>query len=67
MSKKPPAAAMPENHLIVFQERGIRRAWHDGEWWFSVVDVCAVLTESTDAGAYWRSSNNVLVRKAANP
>jgi prophage antirepressor-like protein len=28
--------------------------WHDEEWWFSVVDVCAVLTESPDAGAYWR-------------
>jgi len=24
------------------------------EWWFSVVDVCAVLTESSDPGAYWR-------------
>jgi len=24
------------------------------EWWFSVVDVCAVLTGSSDPGAYWR-------------
>ncbi|MBI5635149.1 MAG: hypothetical protein HZA15_16900 [Nitrospirae bacterium] len=24
------------------------------EWWFSVVEVCGVLTGSPDAGAYWR-------------
>jgi prophage antirepressor-like protein len=43
-----------ENHLVIFQEKAIRRAWHNEEWWFSVVDVCGVLTESSDAGAYWR-------------
>ena len=24
------------------------------EWWFSVVDVIQVLTDSLDGGAYWR-------------
>ena len=41
-------------HTAVFQEKTIRRAWHNEEWWFSVVDVCGVLTDSPDAGAYWR-------------
>jgi len=54
MSKKNISAELPENHLVVFQERGIRRTWHNAEWWFSVVDVCGVLTESADPGAYWR-------------
>lgn len=54
MNKKNSPADTPENHLVVFQERSIRRTWHNNEWWFSVVDVCAVLTESTDPGAYWR-------------
>jgi hypothetical protein len=54
MSKKTSPAAASDNHLVVFQERGIRRTWHNSEWWFSVVDVCGVLTESADAGAYWR-------------
>ena len=27
---------------------------HNNEWWFSVVDICDVLTESADARAYWR-------------
>ena len=43
-----------ESHIAVFRGKGIRKTIHDGEWWFSIVDVCAVLTESTDAGAYWR-------------
>lgn len=47
-------AMNPENHIAVFQEASIRRVWHNEEWWFSVVDVCAVLTASPDAGAYWR-------------
>jgi len=45
---------MTQTHLAVFKERQIRRTLHNNEWWFSVVDVCAVLTESADAGAYWR-------------
>lgn len=40
--------------LAVFKGREIRRRLHNNEWWFSVVDVCGVLTDSTDAGAYWR-------------
>jgi hypothetical protein len=40
--------------LAVFQGKQIRRILHDNEWWFSVVDVCSVLTDSADAGAYWR-------------
>lgn len=42
------------NKLITFQNQRIRRIWHEDQWWFSVVDVVAVLTESRDAGAYWR-------------
>lgn len=45
---------MNHNKLVVFESKFIRRIWHEGEWYFSVVDVCGVLTESPDAGAYWR-------------
>jgi prophage antirepressor-like protein len=40
--------------LAVFEGKQIRKTIHNDEWWFSVVDVCEVLTESPDAGAYWR-------------
>lgn len=53
MSKKA-VLAEPANHITVFQEKTIRRTWYDEEWWFSVADVCGVLTESADPGAYWR-------------
>jgi len=43
-----------ETAVVIFNESTIRRTWYQEEWWFSVVDVCAVLTESTDPGAYWR-------------
>jgi len=41
-----------ETKLVVFKKKGIRRILHNNEWWFSVVDVCGVLAESKDAGAY---------------
>ncbi len=37
---------------FVFQEKEIRRIWHNDEWWFAVVDVIAVLTESKDTRQY---------------
>ena len=42
--------------IQLFQDSKIRTAWDDQEekWYFSVVDVCGVLTDSKDATAYWR-------------
>ncbi len=40
--------------LIVFQDRKIRRLWLDKEWFYSVTDIIAVLTDSQDELAYWR-------------
>jgi prophage antirepressor-like protein len=54
-----------ESHIAIFEERTIRRVWHNEEWWFSVVDVCAVLTDSADAGAYWRKLKQRLVAEGS--
>ena len=35
-------------------EQQIRRVWHDGRWWFAIVDLIGALTESTNPGVYWR-------------
>jgi len=43
-----------ETNIAVFNGKQIRKIIHKNEWWFSIVDVCGVLTESADAGAYWR-------------
>jgi prophage antirepressor-like protein len=48
---------MTENTQIkIFEEKKVRTLWDKDkeEWYFSVVDVVAVLTESKDASAYWR-------------
>ena len=42
-----------ENQLIVFEENRIRKVEYNGEWWFSVVDIIAVLTDSSQANRYW--------------
>ena len=42
--------------IQLFEERKVRTAWDDQEekWYFSVVDVCGVLTDSKNPTAYWR-------------
>ena len=41
-----------QNHVALFQEKAIRRAWHRGQWWFAVADVVVVLTDSVDPTQY---------------
>jgi DNA-damage-inducible protein D len=43
-----------ETNIAVFRGKEIRKTIHKNEWCFSVVDICGALTESADAGAYWR-------------
>ncbi len=40
--------------LVVFKGTKIRRIWHDEQWFFSVVDIVAVLTESANPNNYWK-------------
>ena len=40
------------NKLVIFESKQIRRVWHKGEWFFSVVDIVEVLAESMDPKQY---------------
>lgn len=40
--------------LVVFQGKKIRRIWHDKEWYFSVVDIISILTDSANSNNYWK-------------
>ena len=44
------------NQIQIFEEKKVRTVWDDAEekWYFSIVDVVAVLTDSVDPTAYWR-------------
>ena len=44
---------VPENHIVVFNDRTIRRVFIDDLWWFSVIDVIQTLTDSTNPRDYW--------------
>ena len=41
------------NKIILFQEKAIRRVWHNEQWYFSVIDVIEVLTGSNRSRKYW--------------
>ncbi|MDX2069489.1 MAG: hypothetical protein SFV55_13765 [Haliscomenobacter sp.] len=38
----------PKDKIVVFESKQVRRVWHNEEWWFAVVDVIEVLTESSN-------------------
>ena len=42
-----------KNEIAIFENRKIRRLWHDEDWWFSVVDVVGALTDSPHPRKYW--------------
>ncbi|MDO8281645.1 MAG: Bro-N domain-containing protein [Thermodesulfovibrionia bacterium] len=54
-----------ETNIAVFRGKGIRKTIHKNEWWFSVIDVCGALTESPDAGAYWRKLKQRLKKEGS--
>ncbi|MDP2852841.1 MAG: Bro-N domain-containing protein [Smithellaceae bacterium] len=43
-----------ETKMAVFKGKGIRKIIHNNEWFFSIIDFCGTLTDSLDAGSYWR-------------
>ncbi len=51
--------------IALFKGKSIRKVLHNKEWWFSVIDVAAVLTGSPDAGAYWRKLKQRLVAEGS--
>ncbi len=51
--------------IQLFQERKVRTVWDDQEekWYFSVVDVCAVLTDSPNPRNYWKVLKHRLLKE----
>ena len=45
-----------QEELEFIYDEAVRKVWHiqEEEWYFSIVDVCQVLTDSKDATTYWR-------------
>ena len=43
-----------ETHIAIFNGKAIRRKLVDNKWFFSVVDIVGVLTDSDDPRNYWK-------------
>ena len=54
-----------KDEIRTFEDQKIRTAWDEKEeeWYFSVVDVIAVLTGSRDPAAYWRKLKQRLLQE----
>jgi len=51
MGENIPADA--QGKIVVFGAKRIRRIWQDEQWFFSVVDIIAALTDSDAPSKYW--------------
>jgi hypothetical protein len=54
---------MEKNKMIAFQDKELRRIWHKDEWYFSVIDIIAILTESDNPRRYWSDLKRKLREK----
>jgi len=53
--------------LVVFEGTKIRRIWNDNQWFFSVVDVVGVLTDSSIPRRYWSDLKSKLIEEGFEP
>ena len=51
--------------LQLLEEKKVRTVWDDqeGKWYFSIVDVCAVLTDGLTPRNYWNVLKHRLVKE----
>jgi DNA-damage-inducible protein D len=50
----------------VFEEKEVRRVWENEQWYFAVVDIIAILTQSVNPCAYWRKLKERLLQEGGN-
>lgn len=56
---------MSNNKIQLFEDKRIRTAWdeEEQEWYFSVVDIVEVLTDSADPNNYWKVLKSRLLKE----
>lgn len=54
-----------ETKIAIFRQKEIRRVIYNNEWWFSVVDVMQVLTDSVNPQVYWRVLKKRLIEQGS--
>lgn len=63
-----PHPMFPEDRPIQLRPEKIRKAWHNGEWHFSVIDIIAELldTDHKKAKSYWSTLKERLAKQEGN-
>jgi len=53
------------NKIRLFEEQQVRYIWDEEaeKWWWSIIDVIAILTDSVDPTAYWRKLKQRLLEE----
>ena len=52
-----------ENTLIPFEGKEIRKIWHEDQWYFSIIDVVELLTDSPQPSSYWNKVKKVILKE----
>ena len=52
-----------KDKIIVFGGKSIRRVWNDNEWYFSIVDIIEILTDSSIPKRYWSDLKSKLSKE----
>lgn len=58
---------MIENQaLAIFEGKNLRKIWENGQWYFSLVDIIEILTDSPTPRKYWDKVKRKLKEEGAN-
>ena len=55
---------MEEQNLMPFEGTNIRKIWHEEQWYFSIVDVVELLSETPKPTAYWNKVQKSIAKES---
>src|SRR3989338_8316359 len=55
------------NSIILFNKKQVRRIWNEGKelWYFSIIDIVAILTDSPRPRKYWNALKTKLKQEGS--
>lgn len=57
----------PNFAVKFFDEKEVRAAWHDGEWWYATADAVGAFADTDNPSQYWRVLKHRLVKEGVQP
>jgi len=60
--------AKKNNSIVLFDQKQVRRHWDEDKelWYFSIVDIIGILTDSSNSQVYWRVLKKRLLDEGSN-